>query len=130
MTIEDSFAAFFALNGRMERSEGHDTNLFEAVDFNSLLLKTCKELIALKATQAAIEQQVGTTVLKLANDTCEAVEELQARDAACDATLCDLLKGMAAQLEKGHELLAAKGDALKLDLDAAVARLSQADQQS
>ena len=36
-------------------------NLFEATDFNAVLLsETCKELVALKAVQAATEQQVGT----------------------------------------------------------------------
>ena len=87
MSLEDLSAAFFALNGRMERSEGQGTNVFEAVDFNALLLsETCKELIALKQAQAATEQQVGQTVLKLTSDTREAVEELHARDAARDAT--------------------------------------------
>ena len=74
MSVEDLSAALFALNGRMERSEGHGANLFEATDFNAVLLsETCKELVALKAAQAATEQQVGTTVLKLTSDTREAV---------------------------------------------------------
>ena len=126
MSLEDLSAALFALNGRMERSEGHGANLFEAVDFNALLLnEMCKELISLKQAQAATKQQVGQTVLKLTSDTREAVEELHARDAARDATLRDELNGMAAQLEKGHGLLAAQGDSLKLELDASVAQLNQ-----
>ena len=127
MTIEDLSSAFVALNGCFERSEGHGTSLYEAVDFNALLRsETYKELIALKKAQTATEQKVAVTVRKITGDTREAVEELHARDAARDATLREQLNGMAAQVEKGHELLAAKGDALKLDLDAAVPRLSQA----
>ena len=77
MTVEYLSAAFFTLNGRLERSEVHGANLFEATDFNAVLLsEKCKELVALKAAQAATEQQVGTTVLKLTADTREAVEEL------------------------------------------------------
>ena len=110
MTIEDLSAAFFALNGRMERSEGHGANLFEATDHNAVLLsEVCKELAALKAAQAATEQQVGTTVLKLTADTREAVEELHKRDAGRDETLRGELGAMAAKLEKGHGLLAAQG---------------------
>ena len=126
MSLKDLSAAFFAFSGRMERSEGHGANLFEAVDFNALLHnEMCKELVALKQAQAATEQQVGQTVLKLTSDTRDAVEELHARNAARDATLRDELNGMAAQLEKGHGLLAAQGDSLKLELDATVAKLSQ-----
>ena len=65
-------------------------------------------------------------MLKLTGDTREAVEELHARDAARDAMLCDDLNSMAAQLEKGHDFLAQKGDTLQVNLDAAVARMSQA----
>ena len=54
MSLENLRAAFFALNGRMERSEGHGANLFEAVDFNAFFLnEMCKELVALKQAQAA-----------------------------------------------------------------------------
>ena len=77
MTIEDLSAAFFTLNGRLERSEVHGANLFEATDFNAVLLtEACKELAALKAAQAATEQQVGTTVLKITGDTREAIDEI------------------------------------------------------
>ena len=90
MTVEDLSAAFFALNGRLERSEGHGTNFFEATHFNAVLLsEVCKKVAALKAAHAATAQQVGTTVLKLTSDTREAVDELHKRDAERDATLRD-----------------------------------------
>ena len=65
-------------------------------------------------------------MLKVMSDTRAAMEKLHARDLARDTTLRDKLNTMAAQLEKGHGLLAAKGDTLRLSLDAAVVRLSQA----
>ena len=34
MSGEDLISAFFALNGRVERTEGHGANLYETVDFN------------------------------------------------------------------------------------------------
>ena len=70
---------------------------FEATDFNAVLFsEVCKELAALKAAQAATEQQVGITVLKLTADTREAVEELHKRDAGRDETLRGELSAMAA----------------------------------
>jgi hypothetical protein len=124
MTVEDLSAAFFTLNGRLERNEAHGANLFEATDFNAVLLsEVFKELAALKAVQAATEQQVGTTLLKLTADSHEAVKELHKRDAGRDETLRGELSAMAAQLEKGHGLLAAQGDALKLELDPTVTKL-------
>ena len=80
----------------------------------------------MKEAQAAMEQLVAATVLKVTDDTRTAFGELNARDLACDGTLRDELNAMASQLEKGHELLTAKGDTLQLNLDAAVARMSQA----
>ena len=62
MSAEDLSSAFFAINGRMERSENHGTNLYETIDYNAeLLTEVCKELAALKAAQAATSEQVGTT---------------------------------------------------------------------
>ena len=50
MTVEDLSAAFFTLDGCLERSEAHGANLFEATDFNALLLtEVCKELALFKA---------------------------------------------------------------------------------
>ena len=78
MTIEDLSSAFFALNGRVERTEGHGTNLYETVDYNATLLsEVCVELAALKAAQAATSVEVGQTVLKLTGDTREAVAEVK-----------------------------------------------------
>ena len=47
MSTEDLSSALFALNGRVERTEGHGKNLYECVDFNAnLLTEVCKELAA------------------------------------------------------------------------------------
>ena len=79
----------------------------------------------MKATQAETDQQVAATVLRLTVETREAVEDLHARDVARNGTLHDEFNAMAAQLEKGHDLLARKGDALQANLDETAARLSQ-----
>ena len=66
MTIEDLSSTFFAFNGRLECTEGHGTSIYEAADFNALLVsETCKELIALKKVQAATEQQVAAAVVQM-----------------------------------------------------------------
>ena len=77
--------------------------------------------------------EVGQTVLKLTNDTREAVAEVKkdlgevhARDIARDATLREELNKMTQTLEKGHDILATRVDVIKAELDTAVARLSQA----
>ena len=50
MTTEDLSSAFFALNERVERTEGHGANLYECVDFNAnLLTEVCKELALLRS---------------------------------------------------------------------------------
>ena len=70
MSTEDLSFAFFALSGRVERTEGHGTNLYECVDFNAnLLTEVCKELAALRAAQEGTAAQVGSTMLKLKSDT-------------------------------------------------------------
>ena len=75
MTNEDLSAAFFALSGRVERTEGHGANLYECVDFNAnLLTEVCRELAVLKAAQGATAAQVGSTVLKISGDTREAID--------------------------------------------------------
>ena len=109
MSVEDLSAAFFVLNGLMERSEGHGANLFEATDHNAVLLtEVCKELAALGAAQAATSEQVGTMVLQITSDTREAVDGLQKRDAERDETLRGELNAMAQTLEKGHGIMYAK----------------------
>ena len=134
MNLEDLSSAFFSLSARLERAEGHGGSVFESVDFNAVLLsETCKELIALKAAQAGTEQQVAATVLKVTNDTRNALEEVKkdleevlARDISRDGTLREELNTMTHTWEKGHGLLATRADGLQAELDAAVARLSQA----
>ena len=127
MTLEDLSSAFFSLNSRLERAEGHGGSIFEAVDYNAILFsETCKGLIALKKAQAETEQRVAATVLKVTGDTRSSLEEVHARDVARDGTLRDELNAMAQTLEKGHGLLAAKNDGLQVNLDAAIARRSQA----
>ena len=65
MNNEDLSSAFFALNGRVERTEGHGTNLYECIDFNAnLFTEVCKELAPLRSAQKATATQVGGTVLK------------------------------------------------------------------
>ena len=60
MSTEDLSSAFFALNGRVERTEGHGTNLYECVDFNaSLLTEVCKELALLRSAQEATAARVA-----------------------------------------------------------------------
>ena len=127
MTTEDLSSAFFALNERVERTEVHGANLYECVDFNAnLLTEVCKELAALKAAQEGIASQVGSTVIKLTSDTREAIEGLQKRDAERDETLRGELNAMAQTLEKGHSLMEAKSDALRVNIDEVVARMCQA----
>ena len=70
MTNDDLSSAFFALNKRVERTEGHGTNLYECVDFNAnLLTEVCKELALLRSAQEATATQVGGTVLEITGDT-------------------------------------------------------------
>jgi hypothetical protein len=58
MSVEDLSAAFFALNGRLERSEGHGANLFEATDFNAVLLSEVgKDVAALKAIRRRLRSK-------------------------------------------------------------------------
>ena len=64
MSAEDLSSAFFALNGRVERTEGHGANIYETVDFNAMLLcDVCREFADLKTAQAATSVEVGQTVL-------------------------------------------------------------------
>ena len=69
---------------------------------------------------------MALTVLKVTGDIRSALEEVHARDVARDGTLRDEINAMAQTLEKGHGLLAAKNDGLQVNLDAAIARWSQA----
>ena len=78
----------------------------------------------MKAAQAATDQQVAAAVLKLTGETRQAVEDLHARDVGRDAALRKELNAMPAQLEKGHDFLAQKGDVLQANSDEAVAWLS------
>ena len=127
MSAEDLSSAFFAINGRMERSEGHGANLFEVTDHNAeLLTEVCKDLAALRAAQAATSEQVGTMVLKITSDTREAVDGLQKRDAERDETLRGELNAMAQTLEKGHGIMEAKSDALRVNIDEDLALMFQA----
>ena len=127
MSTEDLSSAFFALNGRVERTEGHGKNLYECVDFNAnLLTEVCKELAALKAAQEGTATQVGSTVLKLTSDTREAIDVVNQRADARDVTLREELNAMTKTLEKGHGLLEAKSDALRINIDEVVAQMSQA----
>ena len=78
MSAEDLSSAFFAINGRVERTESHGANLYETVDFNAVLLsEVCEELAVLRTAQVATSVEVGQTVLKLTNDTREAVAEVK-----------------------------------------------------
>ena len=113
MTLEDLSSAFFSLNTRLERAEGHGSGIFESVDFNAVLpTETCKELITLRQAQSGMEQQVAATVLKLTDDNRNAPEEVKkdlgevhARDILRDKTLREELNKMALTLEKGHGIL-------------------------
>ena len=119
MTNEDLSSAFFALNGRVECIEGHGANLYECVDFNAnLLTKVCRELAVLKAAQGATAAQVSNTVLKITGDTREAIDVINKRVDARDVTLRQELNAMTQTLEKGHGLLEAKSDSLRINIDA------------
>ena len=69
---------------------------------------------------------MGGTVLKIKGDTREAIDVINKRADARDVTLREELNAMTQTLEKGHGILEAKSDALRINIDEVVARISQA----
>ena len=86
MTLEDLSSAFFTLNERLERRGAHAEILFEAVDFNAVLLfESCARILAHESKQSDGEQQLAAAIFQLTAETREAVEGVHSRDVAAMA---------------------------------------------